>query len=1010
MRTFQEIILTLQRYWAEQGCLLWYPYHETVGAGTANPATALRVLGGEPWNVAYLEPSFRPDDGRYGDNPNRLQMHHQFQVIMKPVPRNPQDLYLGSLAALGIELEKNDVRFVEDNWESPALGAWGLGWEVWLNGMEVSQYTYFQQAGGRALDPPALELTYGLERLAFPLCGVSSVWDIPWNDRLSYRDVLHRAEVEHCIYDFEVADVERLRELFDRFEQEAEACLERGLVIPAHDQVCRCSHTFNLLDSRGAVGVTERAAFFTRMRNLSRRVADAYVAQREEMEFPFLRHVSARTQEEAPALPPVASDPATLLLEVGSEEIPVDDLDSLLAQLEQAVPKMLADSLLEHGDVRVLGTPRRLVVSIENLAPCQPDRSEVVKGPPMRIARDGDGNWTKAALGFAKKNGLAADQLEEKELDGAPYVVATVKHVGRSSAEVMCEALPRLLSALRAKKTMRWLSSAVDGEDAAAIAFSRPLRWLVCLLGDQVLPLEFATLVAGRTSFGLRGTKGTPAIEVASAETYFDAVAAHHVTLDPAVRRAAIIQGARELAAKVSGVIDEGDLEQIADEVTHMVERPTPFLANFEPEYLEVPLPVLVVVMKKHQRYFPVRREDGSLLPHFIGVRNGSSDHLEGVQTGNEEVIRARFADAQFFFAEDQKLKLEQWLPRLDTLTFHEKLGSFKGVSERLEKLSAELADGTALCTRKEDRETLARASHLSKADMVTRVVTEFPYLAGTMGAIYARGQGENEPVARCIEEQYLPAPGKRVVPETDAGTLLSLADKLDKLTGLFAIGVRPKGTADPYALRRDALGLIVLLLEKGLHLSLEGAVAKAAAHLPVKAEPDALVDTVEFITRRLQVFLGEQSTRADVVAAAVAGSADDPVRCQEAVRSLSEWVTRKDWEEILTAFARCVRLVRTQGGSPEDVDTAKFEHDSEGALWQQVTAARERIQAAGAQVSGNDILSELQALTQPINTFFDSVMVMAEDDAVKRVRLGMLATLGQLTEGFADLSQLEGF
>jgi glycyl-tRNA synthetase len=292
---FQQIIMTLHQYWADQGALIWQPYHETVGAGTANPGTILRVLGPEPWHIGYVEPSFRPDDGRFGDNPNRMQMHHQYQVILKPDPGNPQELYLNSLFALGLKREEHDIRFVEDNWESPALGAWGLGWEVWLDGMEISQYTYFQQSGGFPLDPVAVELTYGLERIAMYLQEVERVWDIDWDGRQTYGDILLRQEIEHCEYDFNVADVEGLKQAYNFYEAESKRCLQHGLVIPAHDYVLKCSHTFNILDTRGAIGVTERAGYFGRMRRMSHDVATAFVEQREKLGFPLLKYMPQRS-------------------------------------------------------------------------------------------------------------------------------------------------------------------------------------------------------------------------------------------------------------------------------------------------------------------------------------------------------------------------------------------------------------------------------------------------------------------------------------------------------------------------------------------------------------------------------------------------------------------------------------------------------------------------------------------------------------------------------------------
>jgi len=287
--TFQDLILSLQNYWANQGCLIQQPYDVEKGAGTFNPATFLRVLGPEPWKVAYVEPSRRPTDGRYGENPNRLQHYYQFQVILKPSPLNIQELYLDSLRSFGIDPLKHDIRFVEDDWESPTLGAWGLGWEVWLDGMEITQFTYFQQAGGIDLKPVSGEITYGCERIAMYLQGVDNVYDLEWIKGVKYGDVHHQTEVEFSTYNFEVADTGMLFSLFDMYEKECLQVVKRDLVFPAYDYVLKCSHAFNLLDARGAISVTERAHYIGRVRNLSKLCAEAYVAQREKLGFPLLK-------------------------------------------------------------------------------------------------------------------------------------------------------------------------------------------------------------------------------------------------------------------------------------------------------------------------------------------------------------------------------------------------------------------------------------------------------------------------------------------------------------------------------------------------------------------------------------------------------------------------------------------------------------------------------------------------------------------------------------------------
>jgi glycyl-tRNA synthetase alpha chain len=287
--TFQELIFSLERYWANHGCVVQQPYDLEVGAGTFNPATFLRSLGPEPWNVAYVEPSRRPTDGRYGENPNRLQHYYQYQVIMKPSPLNIQELYLDSLRSFGIDPLEHDIRFVEDDWESPTVGAWGLGWEVWLDGMEISQFTYFQQVGGVDLHPVSAELTYGIERIAMYIQGIDNVYDLQWNDRVTYGEVHHKGEVEWSIYNFEKADVEMLRKLFDMYEGEGIRTADMELVLPTYDCCLKCSHTFNMLNARGAISVAERTSYIGRVRNLARLSAELYIKQREKMGYPLIK-------------------------------------------------------------------------------------------------------------------------------------------------------------------------------------------------------------------------------------------------------------------------------------------------------------------------------------------------------------------------------------------------------------------------------------------------------------------------------------------------------------------------------------------------------------------------------------------------------------------------------------------------------------------------------------------------------------------------------------------------
>lgn len=1010
---FQQIIMTLHQYWADHGALIWQPYHETVGAGTGNPATILRVLGPEPWSVAYVEPSFRPDDGRFGENPNRMQMHFQFQVILQPDPGNPQDLYLGSLYAIGLRREEHDIRFVEDNWESPALGAWGLGWEVWLDGMEISQYTYFQQSGGFPLDPVAVELTYGLERIAMYLQKVKRVWDIDWDGRQTYGDILLRQEIEHCEYNFNVADVEGMVTAYNFYESEAKRCLENGLVIPAHDYVLKCSHTFNVLDTRGAIGVTERAGYFARMRRMSHDVARAFVEQRQQLGFPLLRYMPSRTTTEtrpasvkSPAQP--AQGPQPFLLEIGSEELPSHDLSDSLAYLKEAAPKFFDDLRVAHGPIKVVGSPRRLAILVEDLAPHQTDLEELARGPSAKIAFDAEGNPTKAAQGFARSKGVDVSTLQVRNMDGGQYVVATVRIEGRPTAEVLAESLPRLISSIPFGKSMRWLASAQVGEAIARTTYSRPIRWLVALLGQEVIPFEYAAVTSGRVTRGLR-PEGSPKIEIEQAAGYLDLIQTHRIVVDPEARRASIKQQIEAMAAEVRGHILEDPA--LLEEVTHLVEQPTAFLGSFEEAHLRLPVPILITVMKKHQRYFPViaGETDGSaavLLPYFVGVRNGGPGYLDIVRQGNENVLRARYADADFFFKADTAQPLEAFLPRLDTLTFQEQLGSMLDKSRRLETLAPQIGERLQLTAA--EIKTVERAAHLSKADLATHMVVEFTSLQGIMGYEYAKLSGETEAVATAIVEHYYPQTSLPAGTLSRPGLALNLANRLDSLGGLFAVGKAPSGSADPFALRRDALSLVTVLLETETAFDIREGLKLAAALLPVEVSPEVLVSTAEFIQRRLEGVLREEyHLPYDVVQAILAERGNNPWLALIAARELAAAIQQSDWSDILNAYARCVRIVRPiENGFHMQPD--RFTEPVEKNLYLAYERARASLSPASSLASVIETLRE--ELVGPINAFFDGVLVMAEDETVRQNRLALLQAIRSLTRNYADFSKLQGF
>ncbi len=525
--------------------------------------------------------------------------------------------------ALGIDLDAHDVRFVEDNWASPALGAWGLGWEVWLDGMEITQFTYFQQAGGIALDPVSVEITYGLERILMALQGVSHFKDIAYADGISYGEVFAQPEYEMSRYYLDDADVRTNRDLFDAYAQEAQRMLDLGLPVPAYVYVLRCSHTFNVLDARGAISTTERADAFRTMRTLTRDVAALWAERREQLGHPL------GVVEPAPAAKPAFELPrpegtTDLLFEIGVEELPWTDVRAVGDAIREAVRTRLASTRLEHGEIRVDATPRRFVLTVGDVAPAEPETTRFARGPKAEAAYDADGRPTKAASGFARGQGVDPSALETVDVNGVAYVGLTRTETGRTAAEVFSELLADVVRELRSVKNMRWADP--------SLSFSRPIRWLLALLGDEPLPVTVSALSSGTTTRVLR-TAEKPEVEVGSATGYAELLAGHDIVLDRDERRARIVEGARRLAESVGGTVDLETQAELIEEITDLVESPIPLLGSFEERHRTLPTAVLTTVMRKHQRYLAVTSPDGELLPHFVTVANGACD---------QEVVRRR--------------------------------------------------------------------------------------------------------------------------------------------------------------------------------------------------------------------------------------------------------------------------------------------------------------------------------------------------------------------------------
>ncbi|XP_027106595.2 glycine--tRNA ligase, chloroplastic/mitochondrial 2 isoform X2 [Coffea arabica] len=966
---FQQAIQRLQEYWASVGCAVMQCSNTEVGAGTMNPLTFLRVLGPEPWNVAYMEPSIRPDDSRYGENPNRLQRHTQFQVILKPDPGNSQDLFIRSLSALGIDVNQHDIRFVEDNWESPVLGAWGLGWEIWMDGMEITQFTYFQQAGSLQLMPTSVEITYGLERILMLLQGVDHFKKIQYADGITYGELFSENEKEMSAYYLEHASVDHIQKHFDFFEAEAHSLLDLGLAIPAYDQLLKTSHAFNILDSRGFVGVTERARYFGRMRSLARQCAQLWLKTRESLGHPLgvisqsgnstiLREVMEEAIMKVPA------KPRTFVLEIGTEELPPHDVVDVCKQ-----------------------------VHVENLWAKQVENEVEVRGPPVSKAFDQQGNPTKAAEGFCRRNSVPLDSMYRRVEGKTEYVFVRVIETAKPALEVLSEELPGMIAKISFSKSMRWNSE---------IMFSRPIRWILALHGDSIVPFSYAGVLSGNFSHGLRNT-ASATVEVENAENYAKLMQHSGITVDIEQRKKIIIEKSNALAASVNGcVVMQNDL---LDEVVNLVEAPVPVLGEFKDSFLKLPKELLIMVMQKHQKYFAITDENGEMLPYFINVANGAIDDVV-VRKGNEAVLRARYEDAKFFYEMDTSKRFSEFRSQLKGILFHEKLGTMLDKVNRIQHTAAKV--GLFLGVSKEVLQVIQEAASLAMSDLATAVVMEFTGLSGTMAHHYALRDGYSKEIAEAVFEITLPRFSGDKLPKTDAGTVLAIADRLDSLVGLFAAGCQPSSSNDPFGLRRISYGLVQLLVENNKNLDLSHSLELAAAVQPIKVDSSTIDEVHHFVNRRLEQFLVDHGVSPEVVRSILAEQGNLPCLAAKSSHKMETLSRGESLSKVVEAYSRPTRIVRGKDiNAYLEVDETAFETNEERALWSTYLSLRNNIHP-GMEV--DDFVETSHKLLQPLEDFFNNVFVMVEDERIRKNRLALLQKIAELPKGIADLSVLPGF
>jgi glycyl-tRNA synthetase len=984
MLTFQQVIQRLTDFWERQGCIVHQGHDLEVGAGTFNPATFLRCLGPEPYSTVFTEPSRRPKDGRYGDNPNRIQLFHQLQVIIKPSPHNIQKLYLDSLKAVGLKVEEHDIRFVHDDWEGPTLGAWGLGWEVWCDGMEITQFTYFQAVGSLPLNPISVELTYGLERLAMFIQNVDTMFDVKWNKTLTLRDIIHRNEVEWSTYNFEAASTAMWQGHFDDFEKEAKQLIAVHLPIPAYDFVIKASHAFNILDARGVISVTERTGYIARIRDLARLIAMEYLDSREKLGFPLLK-------EKKDSLPTVLKPPQksfnpkksrNFLLEIGSEELPATFVPHGCAQLERAMRTLLDSHELKYSSIKTYGTPRRLSVLVEDLVEGTAAKTIERRGPAISAAFDSSGILTPQGSGFLKSTGIGSASLDAiqagkvKSLEIRDnYLYANISQTGKAASLILAEQLPKLILGLDFPKKMRW----ADLE----ISYARPLRWIVALFGAKIIPFSVGNITSNRISYG-HSQLCLKKISLKNPEQYLSALRDHYVLADIEERKNAILMQLQQIEKDLDGKVLEQN--KVLPQVLHLVEWPQLTHASFDANFLRAPPEVLISEMVEHQKYFPFADTRGTLKNLFIITADNRPNDL--IRKGNQKVLSARLSDGVFLYEQDLKVGLAQFNEKLRLMTFQKELGSMLDKVERVIFTAEALNDLLKIA----DQKKLLRAALLCKADLASALVGEFPELQGTIGKYYARAQNEDADVASAIEEHWMPRGEKAPLPKTSIGIVLSLADKMDNLNSYFKVGLKPTSSSDPYALRRQAFGIIKILIENKLLIDLKEFLTEEPLH---------------FLTSRAKSLFEEEGFKKDEIDASLQGLCINPFDQYCKVQALHEFRKTGD------VFSKLFEVYKRAKGQIEKPTTVVFNpslaiEPAEIALVKQLDLLHKHWKETLVERNYAAAFVHIAALQPYLATLFDTVKILADDPKLRDNRIALLQKIFSYFQELLDFSKIQ--
>ncbi len=1005
MLTFQQIIHRLTEFWEKHHCIIHQGHDLEVGAGTFNPATFLRCLGPEPYYTAYVEPSRRPADARYGENPNRIHLFHQFQVILKPSPADVLKLYLDSLKALNFDLKKHDIRFVHDDWESPTLGAWGLGWEIWCDGMEITQFTYFQAIGSLPLKPVSAEITYGLERLAMYIQNKDSIFDVMWNEELTLRDIIHRSEVEWSIYNFEESTTAMWLRHFEDYEREAKTLIARHLPLPSYDFVIKASHAFNMLDARGAISVTERTGYIARIRDLARLIAIEYTSSREKLGFPLLKEKQKSAKKASVVKPPqfTPGKRQDFLLEIGSEQLPATFIPIGCANLEKAMRRFLKEQQLAFDSIQIYGTPQRLAISVKGLIEGTEPKEILRRGPAAASAFDPSGKLTPQGEGFLKSVGISAvtwdaiqkgkvKNLKMDKIKEADYLFASISESGKSTFCLLAEELPKLILNLEFPKKMRWGN--LD------ISYPRPIHWILALFGEKIIPFQVGEILSNRFSLG-HAQLSPKKFSLKAPKDYTKELKKHYVLADIEERKQRIFTQLKTLEKKNKGQALE--IEKVIPQVLHLVEWPQLTSATFDATFLKAPKEVLISEMVEHQKYFPVADNKGSLKNIFIITADNKPSDL--IRRGNQKVLSARLSDGVFLYEQDLRTSLEKFNEKLSVMTHQKGLGTMLDKVERLAVIAEILNKHLEVA----DQRKVARAALLCKADLASALVKEFPELQGTIGKYYALAQKEDREVAEAIQEHWMPRAEHAPLPQTGTGIILSLADKIDNLIGCYSIGLKPSSSSDPYALRRQSIGLLKIVIEGKESVDLRKVLQEACRAFPsIKNNATSTVQEIlTFITARAKSVFEEYGFKKDEIDASLQGLCFDPydqfckTQALHAFRSTG------------TEFAKLFEVYRRAKGQLEKPALASFQpslalEPAEKELMYALDVLQKHWKETIQERKYLDAFRRIAKLQAPLAKLFDTVKILADDPQLRENRTALLQKVFALFQELLDFSKIQ--